>query len=125
MHARPARESEVGVTDPDAVGLNHLDCIRSKPVLTGYGSVLAILSVGALLPNESVQHACIAVWTFAAMPSSVLLAVPFMGVNVLVGNSTVASAVVGFGFHVLASAVNVAGIAAVHHYATRNRRRPG
>ena len=111
------------MTDPAAGHLIHLNCTRSKPVLTGYGSVLAVLSLGALLPNEGVQHFCIAAWTFAAMPSSVLLSVPFMGVNVLVGDSTVASAIVGFGFHVLASAVNVAGIAAVHRYATRNRRR--
>jgi hypothetical protein len=61
-----------------AVGLFHLDCITTRPVLTGYGSVLALLSVGALLPNEGVQHACIAAWTSAAMPSSVLLAVPFV-----------------------------------------------
>jgi hypothetical protein len=80
---------------------------------------------GGCTPDQYEKHVCIAAWTFAAMPSSVLLAVPFMGLNALVGDSTVASAVVGFGFHVLASAANVAGIAVVHKYATRNRQRRG
>lgn len=102
--------------------------LLNRPVVSCYAVLLLLLTMGAALPWEATAHICIIAWTFLAMPSSILLTVPFMGVNVLIANQgfgedSAVFTVTGLAFHALAGALNVLLAIAVRRVMVRARRR--
>jgi hypothetical protein len=92
-----------------------MSAMRTSPWISAYATGLACLTIGGLLPYESVKYGSIALWTFSAMPTSALLAAPFTAVSVAMADSganenSVLFVLAGLAFHVTVDVVNVAGL---------------
>ncbi|MFJ3661794.1 hypothetical protein ACIPPM_15180 [Streptomyces sp. NPDC090119] len=86
----------------------------SKRLILLYAAVLGALSVAAAVPVDAIAHPAITAWTFAAMPSSVLMTVAWMAASTLLPPTftpgPALSALLTLTFHLSAAALQTGAL---------------
>ncbi|MGW3336146.1 hypothetical protein ACWDCL_01525 [Streptomyces sp. NPDC001009] len=83
----------------------------STRLISLYAAALVALSIATSVPVDAVSHPALTMWSLAAMPSSVLMAVAWMALSpaAFEPGPTLAT-LLTLTLHLTASALNVAGL---------------
>lgn len=94
----------------------------NKRLISLYAAVLVALSIATAVPVDAVSHPALTMWSLAAMPSSVLMAVSWMALSpaAFEPGPTLAT-LLTLTLHLTASALNVAILVGLRKACTKCR----
>ncbi|MGW3110146.1 hypothetical protein [Streptomyces sp. NPDC001091] len=94
----------------------------NKRLISLYAAVLVTLSIATAVPVDAVSHPALAMWSLAAVPSSVLMDVAWMALSpaAFEPGPTLAT-LLTLTLHLTASALNVAGLVGLRMACTKCR----
>ncbi|MFF7965981.1 hypothetical protein ACFZC3_11540 [Streptomyces sp. NPDC007903] len=97
----------------------------SKRLISLYAAALVALSLAASLPYDGVSHPAMALWTLAAIPSSVVMNVAWMASSTLFPTDfepgPTVSTLLTVTLHLTASALNVGALLMLRKACTKCR----